>query len=99
MHAGNGIIFNQASINVAQVSEVFDGTQLLAVSADADVNDAAAAGVFKMQMSNEATPLNWTDVANTSKTIAGVSHLLIPRTEVCARWLRFLTTNNHNSSR
>ncbi len=92
MRSGNGKIFIAAPVYQTNASEPLDGTWIKRISADGSIAGSSSAGAMKLQMSNENTPLNWSDVANTSQSYSGASAILMPLTEVCARWLRFLTT-------
>ncbi len=51
-------------------------------------NDPCVSG----QQANQFVPVNWSDVPNTTVTISADGALLIPKTEVCYRWVRVAVT-------
>ena len=75
----------------------FTSLNLLYMSAQITATGAAA-GTLKMQASNDdfpnsTPPVNWSDVAGVSVVVSGAGAFLIPKTDICYQWIRFVYTN------
>ncbi len=69
------------------------------ISAQAVVTGSGAAGTLKLQVSNDpvqspqlSSPTNWSDISGASVAISGAGVILIPKTEICYNWARFVTS-------
>jgi hypothetical protein len=77
-----------------------DANQLISMSVQA-IKAADAEGTVKLQASNDegppsgagAPPSNWTDIASATVTLtASPGTFLIPKTDLCYRWVRVVYT-------
>lgn len=79
--------------------------QMLYISAQVITSSGSSpSATVKMQASNDIpstspsglpnqfVPTNWTDVSGATVTITTNGTLLIPKTEICYRWVRFVVT-------
>lgn len=76
---------------------------ILYVSFQVVFGDASAAGTLKIQASNDEcgsgnqpssfVPTNWSDLSGVSVTATAGGVLLIPKTDVCYRWIRAVYTS------
>lgn len=77
--------------------------QVFAVSAQA-IATSTLNGSVKLQVSNDPVdnsmgntgkaPTNWNDVSGATVTINAASSFLVPKTEICANWYRWVWTNS-----
>lgn len=80
-------VANSGTVTSAAILSQF----FTSMSAQAKFSDAAAAGTFKLQASNEvSSPTNWNDIPNTSQTVASGATTLIPYTLMCYQWVRLV---------
>lgn len=75
-------------------SNAIDASQLLQASAQV-VCSATATGTIKFQASNDygnsvsnSVPTNWSDISGASVTCAGGTVYLIPKFDICYKWIR-----------
>jgi hypothetical protein len=93
------IYINEAVLNGINAansanSNSLDASQLLQASAQV-VCSATATGTVKFQASNDygnslngTVPTNWSDISGQSVTLAGGTVYLIPKFDICYKWLR-----------
>lgn len=91
------IIPSQAAATVT--TEAVTANQLFACSAQITTTGAGAAGVLKLQASNDnftssVAPANWTDISSATVTVAAPGVMLIPKTDLCYNWIRLVYTNS-----
>lgn len=96
------------SIPPTSITPTFNGTaidtgQMLYMSAQV-VTTAASSPVFtvKLQASNDVcitgnaptpfVPSNWTDIASATVSVSAAGVMLIPKTDICYRWVRAVVT-------
>lgn len=89
------IIAAQAAATVT--SAAVDARNLFELSAQV-VTTGSGAGTLKLQASNDAPqgsvgPQNWSDVTGVSVVAAGAGAFLIPKTDICYEYIRFVYTN------
>lgn len=89
--------YNYGTVTTAAINI----NQVFYVSAQAVVGGASAAGTMKLQVSNDyvdnpqvVAPSNWSDVTGASVSVSGAGVYLIPKTEVCYNWARFVFTSS-----
>lgn len=90
------IIPSQAAGNIT--GSPIMAVNLLYVSAQVVTVGAGAAGTLKLQASNDdpmnaTTPVNWNDVTGASVATSGAGAFLIPKTDLCYQYIRFVYTN------
>lgn len=65
------------------------------------VGTSTLAGTIKMQASNDFdnsadldsfSPSNWVDVASATATVTAATAFIMPKTDVCYQWVRFIFT-------
>ncbi len=98
MESGNGIIFNALTNAAGHTGATMDGSQIRSISAQAIITGSGAAGVLKLQASNEDVATIFKDVSGVTVTISGAGTYVIPKTDVCYRWLRFVSTDTSSGS-
>lgn len=93
------IIQSQAVTSVSVISSAaIDAENLFQVSAQIATTGGASAGTLKMQASNDdptaggAAPTNWNDVSGASVVVNAAGAFLIPKTEICYQYIRFVYT-------
>lgn len=92
------IIPSQAAATITTAAIPAD--QLFACSAQVTTTGGGAAGVLKLQASNDNTgtpsvvPPNWTDITSATVTVSAPGVALIPKTEICYNWVRLVYTNS-----
>lgn len=85
-------------------SQAIYAAYLLYISVQA-VATSAMAGTLQMQASNDEQPgatlndvdwqpTNWTNVSGVDLTVSGTGTALIPKTDVCYQYIRFVYTNS-----
>ena len=89
------IIPLQAAATVTSV--LIPSMSLFAISAQITATGAGA-GTLKMQASNDqpsdnSQPTNWVDITGATVTVAGAGAYMIPKTEICYQYVRFVYTN------
>lgn len=100
---------NETAISAAdaaqptQASNAIAAAYVMAASAQCVLSGAGSnVGTVKLQASNDspisgAAPTHWSDVTSASVTFAANGTMLIPKTELCYQWIRFLFTNTAGS--
>lgn len=96
------IALNAVSDATNQTSKAIDCYSLFRISCQAVFSDTTAAGTVKLQGSNDLSsannlpdlqsPTHWSDIPNTSQTVASGASVLVPATEICYRWVRVVWT-------
>lgn len=92
------IIPSQAAATITTAA--IPALNLFNVSAQATAVGAGAAGTLKIQASNDepvaanAVPTNWSDIPSATIAVAGAGAFLIPKTDLCYQWIRFVYTNS-----
>jgi hypothetical protein len=83
-----------------------DSNQLLSFSAQAVFSDGSAAGTLKFQASDDIynarynypegnfAPSNWSDIPNATAAVTSGGTVMIPKTEICYRWIRAVFTTS-----
>jgi hypothetical protein len=102
MRSVNYKAINAGDVSLTSVaSSAIDSQNLLSFSAQAVVTGSSPVGVVKLQASNDFpvagdlspfTPTNWSDVANVTVAVTDAGVFLIPKTEICYQWVRFVYT-------
>lgn len=76
------------------------------VSAQAKVTGTST-GTFKLQFSNDPVtglsrdsagnliPVNWSDIPSATVSVAGAGLYVIPKTDICYRWIRSFFTHSN----
>lgn len=90
------------SITPSFNSAAYDTGQILYVSAQVITTGTSPTFTVKLQASNDNyppgtmasdfTPTNWTDIPNTTVSVSATGSMLIPKTEICYRWVRAAVT-------
>lgn len=91
------IIPSQAAGSVTTAA--IPALNLLYMSATLVSTGAGAAGTLKMQASNDepadgSAPTNWADIPSATVAVSGAGTVLIPKTDLCYQWVRFVYTNS-----
>lgn len=77
-------------------SNAIDTCQWIAYSAHAIAAGATITGTVKVQVSNDeilaGQPVNWVDLTSASVSVTGAGSFLIPKADVCYRWMRIVYT-------
>ena len=102
------VIILSASDASSQSGMQVDTNQILCASFQAVFGDATAVGTVKIQASNDIynsgyTPgsfavTNWSDIPSASATITAGGIALIPKTDLCYRWIRAVYTSSSGGS-
>lgn len=96
------------SIAATSITPTFNGptidaSQLLAISVQAVLTGTSPNGSIKIQASNDVcnagnlpsgsfTPTNWTDISGATVAYTTTGTVLIPKLELCYRWIRIVNT-------
>ena len=94
MLPGRGIVINSTNPTIAQNSSIITADHMVQISAQV-VTTGASTGNVVLQASNDPptlTPKNWTPVPLATVAVAGAESVMMPLTEVCYAWLRFVYT-------
>ena len=90
----NSPVINGANAASSTQSNAIDASQLLQASAQV-VCSSTATGTVKFQASNDygnsvsyTVPTNWSDIPTMSVTLAGGTVYLIPKFDICYKWIR-----------
>ncbi len=97
MQIVNLVALNAVANSGTKTSTPIRAAFFYSMSAQAVFSDAAAAGAFKLQASDDpynATPTNWNDIPNTSQTVASGATTLIPNTLCAYQWVRVVWTQS-----
>lgn len=97
-------ILSAASITPSRNSQAIDTSQMIQISAQV-VTTAGSSPTFsvKLQASNDVcdhgnlpggsfTPTNWTDISGATVNVTQDGAVIIPKTEICYRWVRVVIT-------
>ena len=94
----NEVALAAASNTGTVTSAAIDASNLFAASAQAKFTDGTAAGTLVLQGSNDLPtpggPTNWSDIPNTSQSVSSGALTLVPRTEICYRYIRVSWTSS-----
>jgi hypothetical protein len=98
MRPVNTTLLNAVDANANQ-SAIVPNEFLMAISVQAvAAGGGPPAGVLKLQASNDPPSFqaaqNWSDISGASVNITGVGVFLIPKTEVCYRWIKVVYTKS-----
>lgn len=90
-------IIIKAQTAATLTSAAVDARNLFEVSAQV-VTTGTGAGTLKIQASNDAPqgsvgPQNWSDITGASVAATGAGAFLIPKTDLCYEYIRFVYTN------
>lgn len=94
MRAMNKVVFDAADGTTDQTSAAFDTSQTIMASLQAVSAGGAVTAVIKLQGSNDepsdVAPATWSDIPSGSVNITAAGTYLVPKTEICYRWIRVL---------
>lgn len=91
MHYINTIVLSGSDATTA-TGDTIDASQLISASFQTHFGDNQAAGVVKIQASNDSGAVHWTDIPTKSSTITSGSPSLITIPQNAYRWLRAMWT-------
>lgn len=62
------------------------------------VISTGAVGTAKLQASNDkVAPSNWTDISGATVSVTGSGSFLIPKMDLCYRWIQVVYTNSSST--
>lgn len=109
MRPGLSTNINAGDASADITGQTIDAAFVLYASAQAKVTGTST-GTLKLQFSNDpptgllrdATgnliPVNWSDVPSATVAVAGAGLYVIPKTDICYRWIRSLFVHTNAAS-
>lgn len=102
MRSLNYTIMNATNAASTANSSIVDCYNLVSISAIASYSSDTLAGSLKFQASNDIstannlavdqTPSVWVDIPNASATVVAGASVIIPKIDLCYRWVRLVWT-------
>lgn len=99
---------SQQNIAATSITPSFNGpaidtSQILQISLQAIVTGSSPTGTIKIQASNDIcttanlpaasfTPTNWTDISGATVSYSAVGAVIIPKLDLCYRFIRIVNT-------
>lgn len=104
----NDTILNNVSLAASANSSALDCTNQVSISMQAVVTGSSPNGTLKLQASNDpnqgtlitgspSVPTHWTDIPNSSVSVAGVGTYLMPKIDISYQWVRAVYTRSSGS--